>query len=170
MKHHDQHLPLNIFLLLVSVCVLTGCPQTDDAGSNTDNGIQVWEKTKDLVEQRQDWFSAGTNDTMKVVRQLYERAKEEGDDVPDDVLTWAKQDLKQIGAWNYRIIEVEASDAETVQATLNEWGEKRWECYWVESMGETTRFHFKKAGRSYLKALPAVSLLKLVAGAGGGGE
>ena len=125
-----------------------------------------WEKTKDLYEQGllrgEEFFRRSTNDTWKIIGRLYERAKVNGEDVPKDVMEWAKQDIRKIGAWEYKVVELHAADASEIETELNKYGRLRWQCYWVEDVNDGKRFYLKKAGRSYLKIIPAGDLLKLV--------
>ena len=93
---------------------------------------------------------------------LYDRAKAAGERVPKDVYDWAKQDVHKIGDWQYRVADLEASDAAEVETWLNELGAERWECLWVESHGDKTRYILKRPARSYLKTLPLSDVLKLI--------
>jgi len=113
----------------------------------------------------------GTNETMQTVKELYQKAKEAGEEVPNDVMDWAKQDIKRIGAWQYRIEVIESTDPDTVLQTLNALGSQRWECFWVEEVNAVSkRYYFKKSSRSYLRLIPSGDLLKLIPQGDGGGQ
>lgn len=130
----------------------------------SENG--VWEKTRQLYEQglerSEALFRRNTNDTWRIVQKLYDTAKANGEDVPKDVMEWAKQDIRKIGAWEYKIIELQTSDPRAIETELNTHGRLRWQCYWIEDMKDGKRFYLRKAGRSYLRLIPAGDLLKLI--------
>ena len=106
----------------------------------------------------------GTNATMQTVKDLYNKARSLGEDVPRDALEWARQDIKRMGAWEYRVMDINEKDPDALTLALNELGEDRWECFWVEHSRRSVRFYFKKSSRSYLKAVPVGDLFKLIPG------
>ena len=69
---------------------------------------------------------------MDQIKTLYLKAKVAGENVPDDVMDWAKADLKKIGTWRYRVVTLFAESDETMQVKLQKLGDQRWECFWVE--------------------------------------
>jgi hypothetical protein len=94
-----------------------------------------------------------TRSYTEQIKELYDRAKDAGENVPEDVLTWAKDDVKKIGTWEYKI-ETFTNNAVSEEDTLKklqELGGLRWECFWVEDTPEAKRFYFKKPVRSYIQ-------------------
>jgi hypothetical protein len=106
------------------------------------------------------------------VEHLYGQARDTGEQVPGDVYDWLKEDLNQIGDWEYRVVEIPSSERTLAETELNDLGKERWECFWVEARGSRTRFYLKRPSRSYLRNLPLSDLMKVVPtpDAGGGGE
>jgi hypothetical protein len=96
------------------------------------------------------------------VQELYERAKEAGEDVPKNVYDWSKSDLQAIGDWEYLVADLEESDAATLETKLNELGRERWEVIWIQPAGARTRFILKRPVRTYLQHIPLSQLLKLL--------
>ena len=96
------------------------------------------------------------------VERLYERAKETGERVPKDVYDWIREDIKNLGDWEYRVVEFGSSDSKSIENKLNELGQERWECIWVQTSGKTPRIFLKRPIRSYLTTLPLSQLLKLL--------
>ena len=90
-------------------------------------------------------------DLGEQAKRLYEKAKETGEQVPEEIMAWAKSDLKNIGTWEYKIISVTHESEDEILQELNELGSQRWECFWVESSPEGKRFYMKKPIRSYLQ-------------------
>ena len=92
------------------------------------------------------------------VREYYLKAKkralETGESLPDKVPDWIKEDLENAGAWEYRVVEAPRDELE---ATLNELGAERWECFSVEAMGKKTRLVLKRRKRSQLRELQGLS-------------
>ncbi len=74
---------------------------------------------------------------------------------------WTEDDLRKIGAWEYKVVRFEDSSDEALQEELNELGAERWECYWVEETEDDPRFYFKKTKRSYLRYVPIGDLMRV---------
>ena len=98
----------------------------------------------------------------KQVLDLYEKAREAGEQVPQDVHLWAKEDIAKIGDWEYLVTTVPISDLSNVQSRLNELGSERWELIWIHLVGDKTALILKRPARSYLMNIPLSKLLKLV--------
>ena len=98
------------------------------------------------------------------VERLYEQARETGEKVPGDVYEWLKEDLDHIGDWEYRVIVVNDPAEAQLEATMNELGVERWECFAVVREGDSLHLFFKRPVRSYLKHIPISDLWKLVPG------
>ena len=98
------------------------------------------------------------------LKELYEKAKAAGEQVPEDILEWAKSDLKKIGTWDYKIVSVSSESEEAILNELNRYGSQRWECFWVEPIPGGKRFYMKRAARSYLQIAGGAS--KFVPGPG----
>ncbi len=98
-------------------------------------------------------------DKWEKTRAAYEKAKEKasavGDSMSAKVPKWIQEDLKNVGTWQYRVVEVPPAE---VEAKLNELGAERWECFSVEQIGKKeTRLVLKKRKRSQLKELRDLS-------------
>lgn len=97
------------------------------------------------------------------VRTMYEKAKEAGEQVPEDVYDWAKEDIGKMGAWEYHVVLVpRTADIPSLEKRLNKLGVERWECYWMEKVPDGHRMFFKRPSRSYLKTVPVSDILKLL--------
>lgn len=122
--------------LLLAVINLSGCSPGADGSSQTDQAL-------------------------KELRHLVEQAKEQ---VPSDPVEWAKEDLKRIGDWEYRIVSVgDAEDADLV-ASLNELGQERWEVFWVDRSNKGLRLFLKRPAISYLTKVPISGISNVIAG------
>jgi len=100
------------------------------------------------------------------LKALYEKAKAAGEQVPEDILEWAKSDLKKIGTWDYKIVSVSSESEEAILNELKRLGSQRWECFWVEPIPGGKRFYMKRAVRSYLQIAGGASKFVPVPGPG----
>jgi hypothetical protein len=101
-------------------------------------------------------------DLREKIQELYETARDAGDDVPSDAYEWAKSDIERIGDWEYQIVRLgAASDAEILER-LDALGSERWEVFWLERQGAELRVFLKRPTRSYLRLLPLSELSRLV--------
>ena len=101
-----------------------------------------------------------------LLKALYEKAKAAGEQVPEDILEWAKSDVKKIGTWDYKIVSVSSESEEAIVNELKRLGNLRWECFWVEPIPGGKRFYMKRAVRSYLQIVGGASKLLPVPGSG----
>ena len=75
-------MPKSAFLHLLLAALLAGCASDPDLPASPDDRMAA-------LKER--------------VRELYQQARESGQQVPKDALEWARQDLHRIGDWEYRI-------------------------------------------------------------------
>ena len=101
-----------------------------------------------------------------LLKALYEKAKAAGEQVPEDILEWAKSDVKKIGSWDYKIVSVSSESEEAILNELKRLGNQRWECFWVEPIPGGNRFYMKRAVRSYLQIVGGASKFVPVPGSG----
>ena len=100
------------------------------------------------------------------IADLYERARESGEEISSDVYEWAREDVEGIGDWEYRVVRLKGSDEPALQAELNALGAERWEVVWLERNGPVLRLYLKRPKRSYLRHLPLSELPRLIPGVG----
>lgn len=102
---------------------------------------------------------------MDQVKDLYEKAKGTSD--PSNAVDWAKDDIKKIGDWEYKIVVIADLETASLEQQLNELGEDRWEVFWVQPSRTETRFFLKRTARSYLRHIPLSELGKILTPEGG---
>jgi hypothetical protein len=101
-------------------------------------------------------------DLRERIQELYETAREAGDDVPSDAYEWAKSDIEKIGDWEYQIVRLDAESDAAILERLDALGSERWEAFWLERQGTELRVFLKRPARSYLRLLPISELSRLV--------
>ena len=100
------------------------------------------------------------------LKELYEKAKAAGEQVPEDILEWAKSDVKKIGTWDYKIVSISTESEEAILKELKSLGSQRWQCFWVEPIPGGKRFYMKRAARSYLQIAGGASKFVPIHGSG----
>ena len=102
--------------------------------------------------------------TSAELRQLYERTIEAGEklQIPDDVIERAREEIKRIGTWEYRVMTLNAPQDTALEQHLNELGQDRWECHATLRGQEEVRLICKRPVRSYFKNIAVTDLLKLI--------
>ena len=103
------------------------------------------------------------NKAMEQVRRFYEEAKKRA---PGDAVEWAKEDIQRSGDWEYRVVVLPEGEAGALEAQLNEYGEERWEVFWVDTEGGDLRILLKRPSKSYLRSIPLSQLGKAISGDG----
>ncbi len=102
------------------------------------------------------------------IQELYEAAREAGEDVPSNAYEWARSDIEKIGDWEYQIVRLDAESDAAIVAQLGALGSERWEVFWLERQGAELRAFLKRPARSYLRLLPISELSRLVPTGEGG--
>ena len=102
------------------------------------------------------------------MKQLYEKAKQSGQEVSSDIYEWAKEDLESSGDWEYRVEIQSLGDPVTLEEKLNELGTDRWECFWVFRFeGKDAMLFFKRPRSSLIRSIPHADLLRLLSSGAG---
>ena len=94
-------------------------------------------------------------------QEAYTKALNSGGQIAKDTKTWVQEDLKRLGAWEYKIVEIGESPVSALEDELQKLGDKRWECFHILERGTKTRFFLKRRKVSYLRSAPALDLLDL---------
>lgn len=100
------------------------------------------------------------------ISELYNRARESGEDASGNAYEWAREDVERIGDWEYRVLRHTGADDAALEARLNELGSERWEVIWIESGSGGLKLFLKRPTRSYLRHLPLSELPRLIPGLG----
>ena len=106
----------------------------------------------------------GSEEVVDAAKQTLTATKEKVQQTAAPIAEWTEEDLRKIGAWEYRLLEInyDAKSPEDAVTELNELGSERWECFWVEATPEGARFYLKRSKRSYLRYVPVSDVMKLV--------
>ena len=138
-----MHLLVVAGLFSLSLLLLPGCSKTDDS---------KFSPSADL----------NSDEILKSVQEMYEKAKRSGEQVPESIYDWTKEDLNKINDWEYKVVAVMKSEMPEVENILNETGKNRWQCFWVDKEKGRAVFYFRRQARSYLKTLPFRELLRIL--------
>ena len=106
---------------------------------------------------------------MNQLRQLHEKARQSGADVPADLTDWAKRDLASAGNWEYKVVSVPAGDDAQLEQTLNALGSERWEAFSIQPREQNLQVLLKRPVRTYLQSVPMMDLLNRLPKSGQGG-
>lgn len=99
---------------------------------------------------------------MEWLQSWYDKIMESGGKVTEDAWTWIHEDWKRRGAWEYKVVIFDPNQDSTLEETLNELGEQRWECFWVGDKQDKLQLLFKRPRFSYLRSMPANDLLRFI--------
>ena len=86
----------------------------------------------------------------------------------DDPVSWAADDIENLGDWEYRVENLAFTSAEDLAEQLNTFGNDRWEVIWLEKTPSGFLAILKKPSISYLSKIPLSQLGRLVIGGDGG--
>lgn len=140
---NKYHAFLIATFILISFMVVSSCDQVD----------KIKQKTSEEI---------GNTDIKKEIEEAYNKVKETGASVPNDVIEWAQEDIKKIGDWEYKVVSLVNDTPENIELKLNEYGANRWEVFWVENIGDQRMIYMKRTTLTYLKHIPLKEVLKVI--------
>jgi hypothetical protein len=83
-----------------------------------------------------------------------------------EAVDWAREDIENLGDWEYRIVDLDSSIPAEMEAELNELGDERWEAYWIEQTSGGVRVYLKRNAFSLVSRVPLSALLRALSGGG----
>lgn len=102
-----------------------------------------------------------TDKAIEGLQNKYDDLTEGGVEAP---MEWASDDIKKIGDWQYKVIEIGKVSGSELETALNEAGSDRWEVIWMEKTLDGHSVVMKRPSISYLSKIPLSQLGRLVIG------
>ena len=96
------------------------------------------------------------------LKKLYDEKVESGKEATSNTKNWVKGDIENIGDWEYKIVAFGKKAPTELEKELNQLGNERWQCFWVEATGKDKVFYFKRTKMSYIQKIPAGDLLRII--------
>ena len=96
------------------------------------------------------------------IKKMFEDSESEDKELSDKAKEWIKEDIEKIGDWEYKVVNLDYESFNELENKLNELGNERWECFWVEKKEEIVVFILKRPKTSYLQKIPKGDLLKML--------
>ena len=96
------------------------------------------------------------------IKKKFEDLESENKELREIAKEWIKEDIEKIGDWEYKVVNLEYESIDELENKLNELGNERWECFWVEKKEEVVVFILKRPKTSYLQKIPKGDLLKML--------
>ena len=98
----------------------------------------------------------------KAVENLQQQYDELIEDRGGDPVEWAASDLENLGDWEYRVETIKLETEQDFAATLNEFGNDRWEVIWLERTPGGFMVIMKKPSISLLSKIPLSQLGRFI--------
>ncbi len=95
-------------------------------------------------------------------KKLLGEKVESGKEATSNTKNWVKGDIENIGDWEYKIVAFGKKAPTELEKELNQLGNERWQCFWVEATGKDKVFYFKRTKMSYIQKIPAGDLLRII--------
>lgn len=103
------------------------------------------------------------SDYWKQFHEHYDKLSQEGRNKAEQAIEWMRQDIGNIGRWEYKIERIQAAEDSVVEQTLNAMGLERWQCYQViEDDNGNLRLFLKRPKQSMVRAFPFKDTLNLL--------
>ena len=150
--------------------------QGDEAEGEPDSDEGFLGKAQDLLGQAKEfgqetaseageWMNGAVgsakdsaNGTSQWITDTYNSLHEKGMTSAKDAQQWVQDDFRSMNAFEYKILPKSQTSPETLEATLNELGQERWDCFEVDAGA----FYFKRQKKSYLRNIPLKDLMRFL--------
>ncbi len=96
------------------------------------------------------------------IKKKFEDVKSDDKELSEKAKEWIKEDIKKIGDWEYKAVNIKYESIDELENKLNELGNERWECFWVDKKEKVGVFIFKRPKISYLQKIPKGDLFKML--------
>ena len=133
-----------IFTMFLSFCFVHSCLQAEEKDQKDEKSLL--DKGKALLDEK-----------VESSKKLLDK-KIKGSQAKN----WVKGDIENIGDWEYKIVAFADKAHPELENELNQLGESRWQCFWVESSGKNKVFYFKRSKISYMHKMPAGEILEII--------
>lgn len=123
-----------------------------------------------VKDKVQDTIGSGTEATIaagRTLREIFQKAKEQGTTTAQDITEFVKEDIAKLGAWEYTSRTIGHEKPNEIVTMLNHMGRQKWECFWVDRQKNQTVLYFKKSPRSYISRIPFRDLIRYLPELGG---
>ena len=141
------------------VCVLLSTIWALPVRAADDAAVETPEKEADRpFANLEDSFSERQKELMKDFQVWYDKSRQYGEKGKD----WVVNDIKNIGDWEYLVVTLAAADEQELTRKLNDYGQQRWEVYWIQKKIQGIQVYFKRPVRTYIKHIPVGDLLHMM--------
>ncbi len=96
------------------------------------------------------------------LKKLYDEKVESRKEATRNTKIWVNGDKENKGDWEYKIVAFGKKAPTELEKELNQLGNERWQCFWVEATGKDKVFYFKRTKMSYIQKIPAGDLLRII--------
>lgn len=96
------------------------------------------------------------------ISQAYEAAKSKGQTAATSARDWLIDDLSSGHRWEYKILPLDGDDPADWEQQLNDLGRDGWQCFHVQSTGDSTHLFFQRHPTSISRSIPMSDLLKVL--------
>jgi hypothetical protein len=87
-------------------------------------------------------------------KKLYEQNFGDGKELTEQTKEWVKEDIENMGDWEYKIVAFGGKATTGMGKALDQLGNERWQCFWVESSGKDKSFISRGQRRATFKRFP----------------
>ncbi len=133
-----------IFAMFLALCLVHSCLQAEEKDQK---------KEKSLLDRGKKLLDEKVESGKKLLDKKIKGSQGKN---------WVKGDIENIGDWEYKIVAFAEKAHPELEKELNQLGESRWQCFWVESSGKDKVFYFKRSKISYMHKIPAGKLLEII--------
>lgn len=120
------------------------------------------DRLKKIYDEKVESGKKLYDENVESGKKLYEKNLGSGKDISAQTKEWLMKDLENMGDWEYKIAAFGGKAPEEMEKELNQLGNERWQCFWVDNAGKEKVFYFKRTKMSFIQKIPAADLLRII--------
>ena len=120
------------------------------------------DRLKKIYDEKVESGKKLYDENVESGKKLYEKNFGDGKKLTEQTKQWVKEDIENMGDWEYKIVAFGRKATTEMENDLNQLGNERWQCFWVEPSGKNKVFYFKRTKKSYIQKIPAGDLLRII--------
>ena len=120
------------------------------------------DRLKKIYDEKVESGKKLYDENVESGKKLYEKNLGSGKNISAQTKEWLMKDLENMGDWEYKIAAFGNKVPEEMEKELNQLGNERWQCFWVDNAGKQKVFYFKRTKMSFIQKIPAADLLRII--------
>lgn len=149
-------------IYLMFPAIVSSCLCHADSNKTKTQEKSYLNRLRNLYDEKVETGKKLYGKNLEEAKKLYSGKLVDGKKLTLQTKDWLKQDVEKMGDWEYKVVTFAGKNHEELEKNLNQLGNERWQCFWVEGSPKEKVFYFKRTKMSYINKIPAADLIRII--------